>query len=335
MTKRFFRWFGKALVAGLLALLLLSLFCFFYSNVPVHYVNPTGATEYRWQAGRFYSRCTEGFSMGRTNNDGFNNLRDYTPGEQIDVLLMGSSHMEAFNVPQDRSTASVLNGLFEGEKYVYSIGTSGHTLPYCVKHLGAALETYVPRQYVLLETVSLDLSPADMDAAVEGTLTDIASNSGGLIGLLQQIPLLRLFYTKYFKTTLSFGDTEDMTTAPIVADSAAYARSLVSFVEAIGRESAARDVQAVVVFNPAVGIAADGSLYTLTDPGQLELFQRLCADHDVCFVDLTDTYMTAYREQHLLPSGFSNTAPARGHLNTVGHQLAAEALYAAIMAWEG
>ena len=102
MTKRFFLWLGKAAVAGILAFLLLSLFCFFYSNIPIHYTNPTGSTEYRWEAGRFYSRFTEGFALGKTNNDGFNNLRDYTPGEQIDVLLMGSSHMEAFNDKYDQ-----------------------------------------------------------------------------------------------------------------------------------------------------------------------------------------------------------------------------------------
>ena len=84
MTKRFFLWLGKAAAAGLLAFLLLCLFCLFYSNIPVHYANPTGATEYRWEAGRFYSRMTEGFALGRINSDGFNNLLDYTPGETID-----------------------------------------------------------------------------------------------------------------------------------------------------------------------------------------------------------------------------------------------------------
>ena len=58
-------------------------------------------------------------------------------------------------------------------------------------------------------------------------------------------------------------------------------------------------------------------------------------EYDIRFVDLTDAYMRAYREQYLLPSGFSNTAPARGHLNAIGHRLIAETLYTAITAWEG
>ena len=335
MTKRFFLWLGKAVLAGLLAFLLLSGFCLFYSNAPVHYANPTGATEYRWQQNHFYSRWTEGFAMGRTNNDGFNNLADYTPGETVDILLMGSSHMEAFNVAQDTGTAAQLNRLFGGEKYVYNIGTAGHTLPYCVKHLSAALDTYRPGQYVLLETMTLDLSPQDMRGALDGALADIPSYNGGIVGLLQRLPLLRLLYNKYFKGAVAIGDAEAEPAAEPAPAAEDYDAALAAMIGYIGEQSAAHGVTAVILFNPAVGIADDGSLYTITKPEQLAAFRSLCAENGVRFLDLTDVYMRAYYEQHLLPSGFSNTAPARGHLNRIGHRLIAETVYAAIREWEG
>ena len=111
--------------------------------------------------------------------------------------------------------------------------------------------------------------------------------------------------------------------------------ALAAFIGRIARESETHGVQAVIVFNPAVGIADDGGLYTITKPEQLAAFRSLCAENGVRFLDLTDVYMRAYYEQHLLPSGFSNTAPARGHLNAVGHRLIAETVYAAIREWEG
>ena len=335
MAKRFFTWLGKAAVAGILAFALLNLFCFFYCNIPVHSANPTGATEYRWQASHFYSRATEGFSLGRTNNDGFNNLLDYTPDEKIDILLMGSSHMEAFNVAQSRSTAAVLNRLFDGEKYVYNIGTAGHTLPYCVKHLSAALDTYRPGQYVLLETMTLDLPPEDMAGAVDGTLADIPSHSGGIVGLLQKVPALRLLYTKYVKGNLSFGDIEQEAGSAASASPEAYKDALSALIGQIARESAAHGVQAVIVFNPGIQIVPDGSFLTDTAPAQMAVFQALCAENGVRFLDLTEVYLRSCSEQHLLPAGFSNTAPAQGHLNAVGHRLIAETVYAAIKAWEG
>ena len=199
MIRRFFKWTGRAVGAGLLALALLNLFCVFYYNVPVHYTNPDGATEYKWEAGRFYSKGTEGFALGRTNNDGFNNLRDHTPGEAVDILLMGSSHMEGFNVAQDENAAALLNERYGGERYVYNIGTAGHTLLYCVKHLDRALAVYAPAGWVVLETMSLDFAPGDMDAVVDGTYPDIPSHTGGLLTMLQKLPFLRLFYTQYIK----------------------------------------------------------------------------------------------------------------------------------------
>ena len=116
MKKQAVNWIGKALLAGLLAFALLCLGCLFYFNTPVHYTNPDGATEYKYESGVFF-RGTEGYGWGRVNNDGFNNARDYTPEENIDVLLMGSSHMEGFCVPQKDTAAAVLNRLFDGEKY--------------------------------------------------------------------------------------------------------------------------------------------------------------------------------------------------------------------------
>ena len=335
MAKRFFTWLGKVIVAGLLALALLCGFCFFYYNVPVHYPNPSGATEYVWEANRFYSSGKEGFALGRTNNDGFNNLRDYTPDEAIDILLMGSSHMEAFNVAQDKSTAAVLNRLFAGEKYVYNIGTAGHTLAYCVKHLPAALDTYRPGQYVLLETMTLDLPPEDMTGAVDGTLADIPSQAGGIVDLLQKVPALRLFYSKYVKGNLSFGDIEQEAASTASASPDAYEDALSAFIGQIADESAAHGLQAVIIYNPGVQIAGDGSFLTDTDPAQLAAFQTLCTENGVRFLDLTEIYLRSCREQHLLPAGFSNTAPGKGHLNAVGHRLIAETVYAAITAWEG
>ena len=334
MIRRFFKWTGKAVGAGLLALVLLNLFCVFYYNVPVHYTNPDGATEYKWETRRFYSRGTEGFALGRTNNDGFNNLRDYTPGEAVDILLMGSSHMEAFNVAQDENAAAVLNERYGGERYVYNIGTAGHTLLYCVKHLDRALTVYAPSGWVVLETMNLDFAPEEMDAVVDGTCPDIPSHSGGLLTLLQKLPFLRLFYTRFIKRGDLFGGEADTQRGESPALSGDYAVSLERLLDKLGRESEAHGVRAMIVFSPPELIAPDGAAYTETDPEKLAVFTRLCAEKGVEFLDLTEVYLEAY-DRHILPFGFSNTAPLVGHMNRQGHRLFAEAVAARIAEREG
>ncbi|MCR5576396.1 MAG: hypothetical protein K6F56_05250 [Oscillospiraceae bacterium] len=334
MTRAVFKWIGKAVGAGLLALALLCLFCWFYYNVPVHYTNETGATEYKWEAGRFYSKGTEGFALGRTNNDGFNNLLDYTPGEDIDILLMGSSHMEGFNVAQDENAAARLNEFFGGQRYVYNIGTAGHTMLYCVKRLDSALALYAPKDWVLIETMSLDFAPEDMEAVVEGTYPDIPSHTGGLLTLLQKIPVLRLFYTKYVKRSELFSGMADGQYEEGAAFTGSYAESLERLLDKLASESKAHGVLPMVVYSPPLLIDPDGSAHADTDPEKLALFASLCREKGIEFLDLTQPYLAAY-DSCVLPFGYSNTAPSVGHLNRHGHRIFAEAAAARIAEREG
>ena len=330
--KKFGVWILKAIAGGVIALLALNAFAMLYYNVPVHYTNPDGATEYKWETSTFYSKGTEGFAWGVTNNDGFNDLRDYTPGERIDILLMGSSHMEGFNVAQDENAGAVLNTLFDGEKYTYNIGTAGHTMLYCIKHLAAALDTYEPGEYVVIETNTVDLATADIDAVLSGTLTDIPSQSGALITLMQKLPYLRLLYTVQFKGA-GAADTEAATTADQTqtGDYAAVLSPLLGMVADICSE---RGVQPVIVFDTAVLVDEHGKAYTVTDPEQLAAFESVCAEKGIVFVDLTDAYLGEYAESCRLPYGFANTTPGTGHMNKVGHRLFAQEVCGTIKALE-
>ena len=60
--KKFLKWVGKAFIAGLCAVLLLSLFCIVYSYDGVHVENKTGATDYVWEAKQLKTTMKEGFS---------------------------------------------------------------------------------------------------------------------------------------------------------------------------------------------------------------------------------------------------------------------------------
>lgn len=331
--KNFFIWAGKAAAAGAAALLLLCLWCGFYYNVPIHYTNETGATEYKWESDAFFRKGTEGFAFGRTNNDGFINLRDYTPGEQIDILLMGSSHMEGMNVAPAENAAAVLNRLFAGEKYTYNIGTSGHTLMYCLKHLDAALDTYAPGGYAVIETRTLAFSREELAAAAEGTLPDIPSHTGGLVELLQRMPYLRLLYTKYLKD--GGEEAEDASPAQPPAEDTGKAELLNTVLARAAESCRGRGVTLLLVYDPVVRTGESGDGYTETDPADLAAIETACRGNGILFVDLTESYLAGYKEAHRLPYGFANTRPGSGHMNAWGHELFARTVYDAIRDREG
>ena len=322
MRKETAKWILKALLAGLAAFALLCAVCAFYFNVPVRISNPDGATEYKYEPDRRYYRGIEGFGYGRTNNDGFNNLRDYTPGEEIDVLLMGSSHTEGFCVPQSDSAAAVLNRLFDGEKYVYNIGLGAHTFPYCAKHLDTALSHYAPTDAVVLELAALSYDPAVLDAAADGTLKDMSSHEGALITALQKIPYLRLFYTKYFQgggQAAEAGSTES-------AASGDFEASLSRLLHKLGETGRAHGVSVILAYTPTVLPNADGHIEAQEKPGERELYQRLCAENGVVFLDLTEKNIAAALDGQL-PFGFANTTPGTGHINRLGLRIFAEGVY--------
>ena len=322
MRKETAKWILKALLAGLAAFALLCAVCAFYFNVPVRVSNPDGATEYKYEPDRRYYRGIEGFGYGRTNNDGFNNLRDYTPGEEINVLLMGSSHMEGFCVPQSDSAAAVLNRLFDGARYAYSIGMAAHTFPYCAKHLGEALTHYAPTDAVVLELAALSYDPAALDAAADGTLKDMSSHEGALITALQKIPYLRLFYTKYFQgggQAAEAGSTEPVASGDFEA-------SLSRLLQKLGETGRAHGVSVILVYTPTVLPDAGGHILPQEQPGERELYQRLCAENGVVFLDLTEKNIAA-AEDGQLPFGFANTTPGTGHINSLGLRIFAEGVY--------
>ena len=323
MKKETVKWFGKALLAGLTAFALLCALCAFYFNVPVHRSNPDGATEFKYEPNRRYWRGIEGFGTGRTNNDGFNNLLDYIPGEEINVLLMGSSHMEGFCVAQASSAAAVLNRLFAGEKYVYNIGMAAHTLPYCAKHLDKALEVYAPTDAVVLELAALSYDPAVLDEAVDGTLRDMSSHEGKLITALQKVPYLRLIYTKYFQGGGEAAAAGSAEPAPMED----YEASLSRLLNMLGETGRRRGVDVILAYTPTVLPDADGHIVPQEREGEREIFRKLCAESGIEFLDLTERNIAAAQTDGQLPFGFANTTPGTGHINRLGLRIFAEGVF--------
>ena len=333
--KKILPWLLKAIAAGLAALLLLNIWCYFYYNVPVHYTNETGATEYKWESHKFYRKGTEGFAFGRTNNDGFTNLSDYEPGQEIEILLMGSSHMEGMNVPQEDNTANLLNRLFEGEKYTYNIGTSGHTLIYCLSNLAAALDTYEPGEYVVIETRDLVFSQQELEALVAGTVEPIPSRTGGLVELLQKLPYLRLMYTKYLSGDEEGEEVPETGGAGDAENRERLEQLLCSALETAGEQCRERGVQLILVYDPTVYADDEGRGYTQTAEEDMQMVTDCCEKAGVVFVDLTESYLRGYEQQHKLPYGFYNTSPGMGHMNSWGHELFARAVFQTINELEG
>lgn len=331
------KWLIKAAVAGVNALIILNIFSFLYYNVPLPEDNPTGATDYVWESGKFYSRATEGFAYGMIDNGGFKNSYNFSDVDKIEILIMGSSHMEAYQISQRQNVSSQLNNLFNGNKLSYNIGISGHTLLHCISNLEDALSFYSPTEYLIIETSTVTFSEIDIESVLDHSIKKLSSLHSGRLGYIKNtypniyrlykvLPYVSLIYSQLQNVNNSKQRNEvDLKLQE--EDGNNYEQLLNRLMEKTELECAERNVVPIIIFHPSIVVDTSGEPYANTDENKLNLFSAACEKNSIIFLDMTNTFINNYKKNYTLPHGFFNTSAGEGHLNKYGHKMIAEKLF--------
>ena len=321
------QWILKAGIAGIVSLIILTAITTVYSHSGVHVTNGTGATDYKWESHQFRSNMAEGFSWLWMNGDGFNNSFEIADSESVDVLLMGSSHMEAVNVAKNRNVGFLLNESF-AELTTYNIGISGHTIYQCVNNLPNAISYYNPEKYIIIETDRIDLDGKKMRSVLEDKMEHIPSHDSGLMYAVQKyIPCFLPLYRElgnWISSSISAvnaGKVNDENSIEIDIDEA-YRETLNGFIKRISDTANGRQV--IIFYHPETIIDDAGNFGE--DEDIAAEFERVCGENGIMFVDMYDDFKELYNKKHKLAHGFINTAVGYGHLNNEGHRLVADRL---------
>ena len=306
-------WLLKAIIAGTAAFIVLNFFSFLYYNVPARQEVPDGATDYKWPANAFHAMATEGFGYGNVNDDGYNNPEDLKDIDEINVLFMGSSHLEGFNLSPDRNAAAVLQKLTG--KTVYNIGISEHTLLRCLDNLENALNKYDPTEYVIIETMTVSFYDEELQNALNGE-GRLPTYSGGVMDILQTMKYLKLVYYQYNNLTRrsSPGGTAPLTNEGMLDQ-------LLSSAEKTCED---HNVRLMIVFHPTLTVDDEGKITANFNTEDAELMEKVCTEKGIVFINMADSFIEHYLKESELPHGFSNTVPGSGHLNETGHYLIAQ-----------
>jgi hypothetical protein len=279
---------------------------------------------------------TEGYGSGRMNNEGLNNLEDFRR-QQIDILLMGSSHMEGINVAQTETVAARLNNMFSKTKYVYNLGFSTHDFLRNANNLEAAIKIYKPNEYIVIEFRETEIaSMQELKDVVDFKLRKLPSFDSGILSYLQKMPYLRLGY-RQVKLLTDFhvvdmlkifnpnNHASDKTMN--VFDQERYSEVLELVMSRISKICTDNGLKLIIFRHPQLVLNKDGTATVKTDTEYLDAFQVACNDNDIYFIDMADVFMQEYNTKHALPHGFYNTAVGVGHLNKNGHYMIANKLY--------
>ena len=304
----------KVIVSGIISFIILSFFCFFYYNIPVHSICEDGSTDYKWQENKFYMSMDEGISFGKTDSLGYINKNTY---DDVDILIMGSSHVQGLPVSNNDNVSTILDEKLPN-KNVYSIATSGHNFKVCISNLEAALEKYKP-EIVIIETNKLKLSSKEIEDVLSDDMDDIHSTSNKIVAFLQKNPFLRLSYSQI--ESLSNQISEEKKEYDF---DNTLTRSLIGYISDILIKN---DCKAIILFHPTVDLDCDGELLLGEEEQYSDTFKDICEEFDIEYIDMSDKYIEEYEENKLLPTGFINTAAGYGHINKNGHRMFAEEIY--------
>lgn len=323
----------KFILSSCIAVFILCCFCYVYNYSGVHITNETGATDYIWEPGQWKATMTEGFAWFHMDDSGYNNtnVKVLQSHESPNILLMGSSHMEAVSIDDSENTGYLLNEMLP-DSTVYNIGTSGHTIIPCVNNMEDAVRKYKPSDYVILETGNVCPNEDEMLEVIHGRHERIPSYDSGVLYFLQtKLPAVKAVYKSlqdWRAGSIDHGDVREDDAAGEAGKSfsSGYDNTLSSFLEIAGKAVSDSGAKLIIFYHPGSEIGWDGRLIDTTDPEALRLFRSACEENGILFVDMTEPFRRLYEEEHILAYGFVNTSAGAGHLNKYGHCVIAETL---------
>lgn len=311
----------KTLSSLILSLLILSAFTIMYRHTSLHIENMEGTTNYRAEPNFYSVNMQEGFSVVKFDSDGFNNS---SVEKNPDILVMGSSHMEAIQVLSKDNCSSVLNELLPS-KSVYNIGMSGHTIYDCISNINKANYFYNPNDYIVIETDRIELEIDKMQSVMNGGYYTGDVDKGLKYYMKKGLPVLKNFWIQVSewknieKTSYIFTDNS------FDYNSKAYLEIVDEFLKN-AVNSVGDNVKVIIVYHPETRINEKGDFIDNTNKDALKTFKKVCDSNGIIFVDMTDDFKQLYNDKHILPHGFTNTAVGVGHLNKYGHDIIAKKL---------
>jgi len=310
----------KVGLAGVLSLLILSLFTIIYNYTGIHVSNPSGATDYKWINCQLKSTMVEGFSWFKMDDNGFNN--SIVLQDSPDILLMGSSHMEATEIRNTENVGCLLNQELPS-MVTYNIGMSGHDIYRCANNLRNAVQEYNPTSYVIIETDTTCLTCDEISAVLQEEMEPIKSYDSGLMYMLQRYcPAIKLLYKQIsdWRNADRIVSNEDYN-----GDSNATYDDYSAFIHKM-KEDCGDNTTLIIFYQPAYSIDMNGELVFEETNDGINFFTQACEDNNVVFINVTDRFCELYEQDCILAHGFSNTAVGVGHLNKYGHRIIAETL---------
>lgn len=322
-------YFFKLCISGVIALAILSLFCLVYYNPPISVPQKDGYTNSAFRPNSRWSSMVEGWGFGKTNDLGYIESDNSAPTSP-DIIFMGSSHTEALQVSSSKNYVSLTETMLaedasqENNYSCLNIGVAGHVFGTHISNLPYLTDSFDGMKYVVIETSTFHYTAAQFQNMLDGQYHSDLAERGRLYSLAQSVPYLRLLFKQY--SSLQKADSAE-TEDPTAFDPDAYKTAFAALAESIAETAKSRNFEIILLYHARPNMNGEGPTKYENTAEQLSIVKETCSESGIHFVDTSLLLADHYQKTQQHPYGFSNTTPGSGHLNEVGHQLIAQALY--------
>lgn len=308
-------------LSSAISLTVLSIFVYFYKYTSTRVITPDAPTDFTWTPNQALNTMEEGFAWLKMDDNGYNNSHEKATGTQVDILLMGSSHILGTEVSATENMGYVLNDLLPFR--TYNIGMTGHFLSSCLNNLKYAVKTFNPNRYVIIQTDSVSPTIEEMEQILSGTYSEVESDSSKLVKLLQTyIPaskklMIQVEAWREADNRKKKKDIENHITSN-------YESILSKYLASASRWLGNNSPKLIILYTAPTKLDDDGNIIRYDNDAAV--FSKACENNGIIFVDMTDDYCEKFKNDDILVHGFTNTEVGSGHLNSDGHLITAQRL---------
>ena len=330
--KRFLVYMLKCFVAAVISVALLSLISMVYYNPPIAVEQPNGVTNFKYTPDTSWSFMWEGYGHGKTDSIGYNNAY-YDNLTDPDIVFVGSSHMEALQVPEDKNCVYVLNEKFDkddskdNDYKCFNLGMSGHFFEITASNYRYIAQEYKDAKYIVLEAFNVEYSPEMLDNMLAEKYREPIEKKGFIAETVQKVPFFRLMYKK-------LNETMSVSVAPETApgdekepDINVYIEKMGAVLDKIANISEENGVQPIILLHERFWRDKEGNIVLEMDEKHKNAFKKCCAERGIEVIDVSAEMIEHYEKTDEFSYGFANSTPGEGHLNTTGHAIIADVVY--------
>lgn len=325
----------KCIIAGIISITLLSMFSLIYYNPPIAIQQPDLITNFKFKENSNWSYMLEGFGHGKTDKLGYNNAY-YMDCSNPDIVFVGSSHLEALQVPQEDNCVYLLNEKFDKDTLPHNdfkclnLGVSAHAFEVSLSNFEYVIDKYKEAKYIVIETSNVEFSPTMLDEIAEAKFHAPEEEKSFIEKMALKVPYFRLLYKKINEATAAKKEVVVATNDFNNNDINVYIDKMNVILNKVAKLSAENNIKPVVLMHQRFWKDSDGNIITENKEMYINAFKECCENTGIKVIDVTKPMIDRYKTNFDFSYGFSNTSPGEGHLNKTGHRIIAEEVYQSI-----